>query len=130
MTSVDHPLAQKKEVSIEQVVEFPVILPKSGSTRKTMDRLLRPYQSRVRVAMELPSVAMIKAFVSSGMGVSLISESFATREEAAGQLKLIALADTILTRELGLVYQQDRTLPRSATAFIELASRLLLPSQS
>ena len=128
MTSVGHPLTQHETVSIEQVVEYPVILPKSGSTRRTMDKLLRPYQSRVRVVMELPSVAMIKAFVSSGMGVSLISESFASREQAAGELKLIALADAVLTRELGLVYQQERTLPRSAIAFIELAGRLLLPT--
>ena len=129
MASVGHPLAQHEAVSIEQVVEYPVILPKSGSTRRTMDKMLRPYQSRVRVAMELPSVAMIKAFVCSGMGVSLISESFATREQAAGELRLIALANTTLTRELGLVYQQDRSLPRSAVAFIELASKLLPPSQ-
>ena len=101
-----------------------MILPKSGSTRKALDKLLHPYQSRVRVAMELPSVAMIKAFVSSGMGVSLISESFATREHAAGELTLIALSDATLTRELGLVYQQDRTLPRSTVAFIELVKTL------
>ena len=130
MTSVDHPLARHEAVSIEQLAEYPVILPKSGSMRRTMDKLLRPHKSRVRVAMELPSVAMIKAFVSSGMGVSLISESFATREQAAGELKLVGLADTTLTRELGLVYQQDRTLPRSATAFIELASSLLPSSRS
>ena len=129
MTSVGHPLAQHGAVSIEQVVDYPVILPESGSTRRTMDKLLRPHKSRVRVAMELPSVAMIKAFVASGMGVSLISESFAIREQAAGELKLIALADATLTRELGLVYQQDRTLPRSAVAFIELTSRLLPPSK-
>ena len=125
MTCVGHPLAKHESVSIEHLVEYPVILPKSGSTRRTMDKLLRPHQSRVRVAMELPSVAMIKAFVASGMGVSMISESFATREQAAGELKLIALSDTTLTRELGLVYQQDRTLPRSAMAFIELASKVL-----
>ena len=74
--------------------------------------------------MELPSVAMIKAFVASGMGVSLISESFAIREHAAGELKLIALSEAALTRELGLVYPQDRTLPRSAVAFVELARNL------
>lgn len=124
MVSAGHPLAGQDAVSVEQLVEYPLILPKSGSTRKAMDKLLRPYQSRARVAMELPSVSMIKAFVSSGMGISLISESFARSEHAAGELALIALADATLTRELGLVYQQDRTLPRSAVAFIELVKRL------
>jgi DNA-binding transcriptional LysR family regulator len=63
---------------------------------------------------------MIKAFVASGMGISLISESFARKESRSGDLRLIPLSDTDLSRELGLVYHQDRTLPRSAVAFIEM----------
>jgi DNA-binding transcriptional LysR family regulator len=33
---------------------------------------------------------------------------------------LIPLADVELWRELGLIYRRNRTLPRSATAFITL----------
>jgi DNA-binding transcriptional LysR family regulator len=120
MTGPRHPLAQQTSVTVEDIVDYPVILPKAGHTRKTMDRLFRQYQSQLRVAMELPSIAMIKAFVASGMGVSLISESFAMQEHRAGELCLVAISDCVLSRELGLVYHQDRTLPRSATAFIEL----------
>ena len=54
------------------------------------------------------------------MGISLISESFARQESQAGDLCLIPLADASLSRELALVYHQDRTLPRSAVAFIEM----------
>ena len=122
MTSPGHPLASLSSVSVEAIVEHPVILPKTGSTRKTMDRLFRPYQTQLRIAMELPSIAIIKAFVASGMGVSLISETFAEKERRAGELKLIPLSDTTLFRELALVYHQDRTLPQSAMAFIELVS--------
>ena len=120
MTSPDHPLARQESVTVEDIVDYPVILPKAGHTRKTMDRLFRQHQSQLRVAMELPSIAMIKAFVASGMGVSLISESFAMQEHRAGELCLVAISDGALSRELGLVYHQDRTLPRSAMAFIEL----------
>jgi DNA-binding transcriptional LysR family regulator len=70
--------------------------------------------------MELPSVGMIKRFVAAGLGVSLISAGFARDEVRAGQVKLIPLEDVELWRELGLIYRRDRTLPRSATAFIEL----------
>ena len=122
MTSPSHPLAGFTSVSVEAIVEHPVILPKTGSTRKTMDRLFRPYHAKLRIAMELPSIAIIKAFVASGMGVSLISETFAEREHRAGELKLIPLSDTTPFRELALVYHQDRTLPQSAMAFIELVS--------
>jgi DNA-binding transcriptional LysR family regulator len=120
MTSPNHPLARMDAVPVEAMVDYPIILPKAGHTRKTMDKLLRPYQSQLRIAMELPSIAMIKAFVASGMGISLISESFARRECRAGDLALVPMADANLSRELALVYHQDRTLPRSAVAFIEM----------
>ena len=120
MTSPNHPLGKMDAVPVEAMVDYPIILPKAGHTRKTMDKLLRPYQAQLRIAMELPSIAMIKAFVASGMGISLISESFARKEWCAGDLHLVPLADASLSRELALVYHQDRTLPRSAVAFIEM----------
>jgi DNA-binding transcriptional LysR family regulator len=123
MTSPAHPLARQSSVPISVVAEQCLIFPKAGYTRQTMDRLFRPYQSRLKIAMELPSVAMIKTFVASGMGVSIISESFASHEQRSGEVCLIPLADVDLWRELGMVYDQDRTLPRAAAAFIELIRR-------
>jgi DNA-binding transcriptional LysR family regulator len=63
---------------------------------------------------------MIKRFVAAGLGVSLISESFARDEVRAGKVRLIEITDVDLWRELGLVYRRDRTLPRSAAAFVTL----------
>ena len=120
MTSPKSPLARLSSAPISAIAEQLLILPKAGYTRQIMDKLFRPYQSRLRIAMELPSVAMIKSFVASGMGVSLISESFASHEQRAGEVCLIPLADVDLWRELAMVYDQDRTLPRAAVAFIEL----------
>jgi DNA-binding transcriptional LysR family regulator len=120
MTSPANPLAQLSAAPVSVIAEQLLIFPKAGYTRQIMDKLFRPYQSRLKIAMELPSVAMIKSFVASGMGVSLISESFALKEQRAGEVCLVPLADVELWRELGMVYDQDRTLPRAAGAFIEL----------
>ncbi len=120
MVSANHPLAAYDTVSVSQIAEFPLIFPKTGYTRQILDKLFRPYVSRLRVTMELPSVGMIKSFVVAGVGVSLISSSFAKDEVRAGQAKLIPLADVDLWRELGLIYRSGRSLPRAATAFIEL----------
>jgi LysR family transcriptional regulator, low CO2-responsive transcriptional regulator len=67
--------------------------------------------------MELPSVGMIKRFVAAGLGVSLVSKSFARDEVRSGAVKLIPISDVELWRELGLVFRRDRTLPRAASAF-------------
>ena len=38
---------------------------------------------------------------------------------------MIPIKDLKLKRELGLVYRKDRTLPRAATAFVEIARQSL-----
>jgi LysR family transcriptional regulator, low CO2-responsive transcriptional regulator len=123
MVSADNPLAQHDKVPISMVVEQPVILPRTGFTRRIMDKLFRPYRDKLHVRMELPSIGMIKSFVAAGLGVSLISESFARDEVQSGKVKLIALKDNELTRELGLAYRRNRSLPRAAEVFIELLQR-------
>lgn len=120
MVAPDNPLASHSSVPISKVVEQPLIFPKTGHTRQVMEKLFRPYQSHLRIIMELPSVGMIKAFVAAGLGISIISASFAAREARSGEVVLIGLDNTELWRELGLIYRSDRTLPRSATAFMEL----------
>jgi DNA-binding transcriptional LysR family regulator len=127
MVSPLSPLAKKKVVSTSEIVEQPLIFPKTGFTRQMLDKLFRPYRSQLHITMELASVGMIKAFVAANLGVSLVSESFARDEARAGEVKLIPIADVDLWRELGLVYRRDRTLPRAATAFISLISRRTAP---
>jgi len=120
MVSPRNPLARHETVRTSEIAEQPLIFPKTGFTRQLLDKHFLPYRSRLRVTMELPSVGMIKRFVAAGLGVSLISASFARDEVRAGEVKLIGLADVELWRELGLVYRRDRSLPRAATAFITL----------
>jgi len=120
MVSPQNPLARHKTVRTSEIAEQPLIFPKTGFTRQLLDKHFRAYRSRLRVTMELPSVGMIKRFVAAGLGVSLISASFARDEVRAGEVKLIGLADVELWRELGLVYRRDRSLPRVANAFIAL----------
>jgi LysR family transcriptional regulator, low CO2-responsive transcriptional regulator len=120
MVAADSPLAKYDSVPISKVAEQSLIFPKTGYTRQVLDKLFRPYQSTMRLVMELPSVGMIKGFVAAGLGVSIISNSFAANEVRSGEVKLLSLQDVDLWRELGLVYRSDRTLPRAATAFVEL----------
>ncbi|PYY21273.1 MAG: hypothetical protein DMG62_19910 [Acidobacteria bacterium] len=84
-----------------------------------------PFRDRLRISMELGSITLIKQFVAGGFGASVISTSFAQDDVQAGRLRLIPIKDLKLKRELGLVYRKDRTLPRAATAFVEVAHQSL-----
>jgi DNA-binding transcriptional LysR family regulator len=120
LVSATNALANHKTVKTSEIAEQQLILPKTGFMRQVMDKQFRPYRSRLHISMELPSVGMIKRFVAAGLGVTLMGESFARDEARAGKVKLIPISDMDIWRELGLVYRRDRTLPRSAAAFITL----------
>ncbi len=120
MVGPQNPLAKKKSVSIDEVAAQPLIFPRTGFTRRVLDKLFQPYRQSLRVTMELPSVGMIKRFVAAGLGVSLISSTFAADYAADGRAKLLEIEGVELYRELGLVYRRDRSLPLAATAFIDL----------
>jgi DNA-binding transcriptional LysR family regulator len=120
MVAPSNPLAAEKAVQTADIASQPLIFPKTGFTRQVLDKQFRPFRSRLRITMELASVGMIKRFVAAGLGVSLISESFAQDEVRAGQVKLISVSDMEVWRELGIVYRRDRSLPRSAAAFVTL----------
>ncbi|MBZ5527018.1 MAG: LysR family transcriptional regulator [Acidobacteriia bacterium] len=120
MVSPRNPLANRSKVTLREVAEQPLIFPKTGYTRQVLDKMFRPYRSRAHVAMELPSIGMIKKFVAANAGVSFISDAFARDQVKAGEVKLIAVEGVELYRELGLVYRRDRSLPRTAQALIAL----------
>jgi DNA-binding transcriptional LysR family regulator len=77
--------------------------------------------------MELTSVVMIKRFVASGLGVSLICASFARDRVRSGECRLLRIEGLDLWRELALVYRKDRSLPLVASSFVELARCELSP---
>ena len=126
MVSPNNPLAKYKVIPVKEVAKQPLLFPKTGHTRRLLDRLFRTHNPNLHVRMELPSVGMIKSFVAADLGVSLISKCFAGDDAAAGRVKLIDLEDVELWRELGLAYRRDRTLPRATTAFIATIRQLRL----
>jgi DNA-binding transcriptional LysR family regulator len=120
MVSSKNPLAQRTHVTLDEIAAAPMIFPKTGYTRQVLDKLFRPHRSRLRVAMELPSIGMIKTFVAADVGISIISESFARDQVKSGEVKLLNVEGLDLWRELALVYRRDRSLPRAVQSLIAM----------
>jgi DNA-binding transcriptional LysR family regulator len=130
MVSTKNPLSQKSHLTLEEVASAPLIFPKTGYTRQVLDKLFRPYRSRLRVPMELPSIGMIKTFVAADVGLSIISESFAKDLVKSGEVKLLNVDGVDLWRELALVYRRDRSLPRGVQALIGMIRELRKPQEA
>ncbi|HZS51595.1 MAG TPA: LysR family transcriptional regulator [Bryobacterales bacterium] len=122
LTPPGHPLARRESVKLEEVVEYPLLYPKTGQTRLQLDRHLRRFQDRLKISMELASVETIKKFVASGIGVTLMSSAFAQAEQAAGLLKVVPLEEKIY-RDLGLIYHRHKYICPVAEAFLSTMRR-------
>jgi len=120
MVSSKNPLAQRAHVTLQEIAAAPLIFPKTGYTRQVLDKLFRPHRSRLQIAMELPSIGMIKTFVAADVGISIISESFARDQVKSGEVKLLNVEAVDLWRELALVYRRDRSLPRAVQSLINM----------
>lgn len=125
MVGPNSPLFKKKTATLEELSNEPIILPKTGSIRKLMEKHLRPYREHLNVTMELTSVVMIKRFVRAGFGVSLICRNFAAENVRRDEVRLLKVEGLDLWRELALVYRKDRSLPLIASAFVEVARKEL-----
>ncbi|HEV3277881.1 MAG TPA: LysR family transcriptional regulator [Terriglobia bacterium] len=123
----NHPLAKQRSVTLDEMVQYPLIMPKTGRTRVMLDRLLRDKRNELQISMELASVETIKKFVGAGLGLSLLSKSYAQAEVAAGLLKLVPLEGIKIQRELGLIYRRDRYLSLPAKVFIEAVRASIHP---
>src|SRR3970282_132024 len=120
MVPASHPFAKRSSVKVEDLVKEPLIFPKGGHTRELLERIFRKYRNQLQISLELASVESIKIFVGAGLGVSLLSRSYAEMECKSGILKLVPIHGMKLIRRLGLVYRTDRHLTRAAQAFTEV----------
>lgn len=125
MVGARSPLFNRHSVTLQELAQQPLIMPKTGSIRKLMEKNLRPYREHLNITMELTSVVMIKQFVMDGFGVSLICASFAQNNVRRNEARLLKIEGLDLWRELALVYRRDRSLPLVASSFLDTAKKKL-----
>ena len=123
ITPPHHPLIRSGKVRLEEVAQYPLLLPKQGRTRDTVDQLFFRHQLKADVSMELDSNELLKRFVAVGVGIGFIARSNTLMDRKAGLLGVMDLADTGIERNLGLIYRKDKSLSRAAKAFIEIAQQ-------
>ena len=68
ITPSGHPLAKFKEIKVSQIADYPLLLPKMGRTRDSIDRMFEDRNMKPNVSMELDSSELLKRFVSAGRG--------------------------------------------------------------
>ena len=130
ITSPEHPLSVKNSVRLEEVIPYPFIFHKVGTTRERLKKIFGHQWNKLNISMELASIETIKKFVSIGMGISIVPMSYVRAEMEQGTLRLVAIKNVKLVRKLGLIYRRNRYISRACRAFLEVVEESLGPEKA
>jgi DNA-binding transcriptional LysR family regulator len=121
-----HPLAGRRQVTMEEVGQQPVIAHNDPSPAR--DQVLRLYEEKhapLNIRMSLPSLDGIKRAVLMGLGVAILPRRCAQSELAQKQLVAVRVPDLRSPREIRLVYRRAGDLSHAARAFLAVARSLV-----
>ena len=122
-TSPEHPLAQKGELSDEDLCSVPWILREAGSgTRQAFDSAMRGVIPDLNILLELQHAEAIKRAVSLNMGLGCLSRIALKSDFEAGRFVPLSVPQRDLTRRLFIVRHKDKALSASAEAWVEAAN--------
>lgn len=116
ITSLDHPLAKQKKVSLKDIVEYPLILyHKNFCVRQHIDEILGNKGLSYKVIMELESASSIKKYVELGMGVSILPSISIS---SVDRLKVFSLRGYFRERSYGILLRKGKYIPQAGKEFI------------
>ena len=115
-----HELTQKTCVVARDLLEYPLLMPKSGTTRTRLNEWLDIVEPELNISMELDATEMIKRFVRAGLGLSFLASEHCREEVETGKLAAVSLGPEPMYRSVGLIYRKDKALSKAALGFIQV----------
>ena len=122
LTHPTHPLARRRQVTMEEFGRQTVIAHNDPSPRR--ERVLRLFEQKhapINIQMSLPSLDGIKRAVEMNLGVALRPRRGALSEIARKQLAAVRGPQLRVPRSLRLLYRQTGESSHAANAFLEAA---------
>jgi DNA-binding transcriptional LysR family regulator len=126
IVSPSHPLADRKNVSLETIKNYPFIIRAKGSTtRKIILQAFQDLGIRPSLLIEAGSSEFIKQWVSEGKGVSIIVKRITEEEERRGLIRTVSLKEKLYLQVALLFLKEERAHPaiKTFTQFIETRGR-------
>jgi DNA-binding transcriptional LysR family regulator len=117
ITRRDHPLAKKRDVTLKDIAEYPLILPpKNLSTHRFVESVFDEHQLEHDVKLEVGGYDVIKRYVELGLGISIVMSHCLS---GADQLHSLPLKRWFPTRTYGVVLRKGKVLSPAAQRFVE-----------
>ncbi len=112
----DHPLSHLSEISSDQLLDYPAILPSTGTfTRKIINQYFATAKGSMKIILETNYLETIKVMVSANLGWSMLPIGMLD-----STLTGISLNGLEIRRSLGIVTRRNRTLSLNSEAMIAM----------
>lgn len=122
MAPKDHPLASKKNITLERISQEPFIIREPGSgVRDATLKVFHNAGHELQIRMELGSNEAIKHSVLSGLGLSVLSLHTMTFEGSDGPLCMLDVEGFPIMRSWYLVHPKGKELSLAAETFLKFA---------
>jgi DNA-binding transcriptional LysR family regulator len=116
----DHPLANKKNITIEELAKQRFLIREIGSgTRHVFDQLLKQHGVKIEPYMELGSSEAIKQAVMAGLGIAVLSLHSVQLERDVNKLTVLDVEGFPLKRRWYAVHLKGRKLSLVARTFLD-----------
>ncbi|ALJ29814.1 MULTISPECIES: LysR family transcriptional regulator [Stenotrophomonas] len=120
ITPRGHPLAGKRELTLDDLSAFPLILPpKRQITWRLVDLVFQRHRVPYTVALEVGGWEVIKQYVAMGMGISIVT-ALCLNDADRERLAIRPMARYFPTRSYGVTVRRGKVLSPQARAFIAL----------
>ena len=121
LVAPSHPLAKRKQVTMQEVAGEPVVAHNDPSpARERVLRIFEQHHLLLNMVIALPSLDGIKRAVELKLGVALLPRRCAVTEIASGRLVPLLVTGVSRTRQLMLVCRKAQR-SHAANAFLEVA---------
>jgi DNA-binding transcriptional LysR family regulator len=121
IAATSHPLAGVANISLDRLVEEPLIGREQGSgTRSALEKFLADHGHTFKAAMEMNKNEAIKQAVEAGLGLGVVSLHTVQAELVSGQLCVLDVQGFPLKRQWYLVQREGKRLSSVASAFTQL----------
>lgn len=116
MAAPDHPLAGQRQTTIAALAAFSAVLPGLDTfTGQIVHRHFADAGAQLQLRMATNYLETLRMMAIVGLGWTVLPEHMADPE-----LHILSVKNTAMSRMLGLVRHDERSLSRSARAFVEL----------
>ena len=119
-----HPVLKRRQrLSLKEVAELPLILPSRGQAlRDVFEKACRSHRLSPNVAMEVDSVGLSLELVQAGQGCTILARGAVLKEERAGSLRYLSIAQPRLEWPMSLAAKRDKHLTLALRAMIDEVS--------